>query len=186
MSLSRARCLAGLILLVCFAASRSSWASVVVQQEAAGNIEAQQGTPTPSGAPLIFEVNTKNGEVLVRQGGTQEWKQSEKLNEPTVVGMLDGGDKIYVVTKAVKPPRAKHTDDPEYPSSERGNAGRVFMHIIVNEQGSVRLPAVDESSGPNFSNAAIEAVKKWTFEPGKLDGRPVAALIGVEIDFKLR
>ena len=186
MDLSRALRRIGLILLFFGVTSCCFWASVAAQQEAAGNTETQQGSPTPSGSFSDLELKLERGEVLVRQKGTQKWRQSAKLNELIVVGVLDGSNKIYVGTKAVKPPRPKHTENPEYPSHERGNEGHVFMHIVVDEQGAVRLPGVDESSGPNFSAAAIEAVKKWTFEPGKLDGRPIAVLMGVVIDFRLR
>jgi len=47
------------------------------------------------------------------------------------------------------------------------------------------MPTIDSSPGPEFAKAAIEAVKKWRFEPAKLNGQPVAVLISVEMEFRL-
>ena len=157
-------------------------------QEAASN--AQQPVTEASSAPTAdFEVRiTAPGkELLVRRKGTQDWTESSKLNEPVAVGSLDGTNLIYVASKAIKPPKAKHLQDPTYPESERKSRseGRTFLHIVVDDKGNVRMPAVDASPGSAFANAAIDAVKKWTFEPAKLNGEPVAVLIRVEMEFKL-
>jgi outer membrane biosynthesis protein TonB len=47
------------------------------------------------------------------------------------------------------------------------------------------MPKVDASPTPEFAMTAIETVKKWTFEPAKLNGQPVAVLIKVEMQFSL-
>ena len=100
---------------------------------------------------------------------------------------MDGTSLIYVESKAVKPPKAKHIENATFPESERnsGNEGRAFLHAVVDDKGNVRMPTVDSSPGPAFANAAIDAVKKWTFEPAKLNGEPVASLIKIEMDFTL-
>lgn len=165
-------------------ASLCLWASVLVRQESGAKVEAQAEFQTP---PLSdFEVKIVEGELLVRQKGSQEWKRSSKTHDLIAVGSLDGSHKIYVPTKAIKPPKAKHTEDPTYPPDERkaGKEGEVRLHIVVDEQGSVRTPTIDASSGPEFTKAAIEAVRMWTFEPAKLNGQPVAALITIKVNFR--
>jgi protein TonB len=160
--------------------------AVSAQQESDGNNAT--ASMTPAGPAIDFEVMVARRQgVLVRRKGTQEWTPSSKLVEATAVGLLDGDHPIYVVTKAVRPPKAKRMPDPNYPNIERnsGKQGEVLLHIVVDEQGAVRLPTVDASSSPAFAASAVEAVKKWTFEPGKLSGRPVAVLIKVEITFRL-
>jgi hypothetical protein len=67
----------------------------------------------------------------------------------------------------------------------RGSRAKFYCISFVDERGAVRLPAVDASPSPAFAASAVEAVKKWTFEPGKLSGRPVAVLIKVEVAFRL-
>jgi TonB family protein len=173
----------GLRLVLLCAVALFVRASVLPQQEPDRNNATQPGSPTP--APAIdFEVTiTQKQGVLVRRKGTQEWIPSLKLSEATAVGLLDGDHPIYVVTKAIKPPKAKRMPDPDYPKGRK--QGEVLLHIVVDEHGAVRLPAVDASSSPAFAAAAVEAVKNWTFEPGKLSGQPVAVLIKVEMAFRL-
>jgi TonB family protein len=134
-----------------------------------------------------FEVQINAGKpLLVRRKGTQEWKESANLSEPVVVGFLDG-NRIYVESKALHPPKVKKFQDPAYPEAERksGNEGRVFLHIVVDAKGNVRMPMVDSSPSLEFSNSAIEAAKKWSFEPAKLNGQPVATLIVIAVRFRL-
>jgi len=122
---------------------------------------------------------------LVRRKGTSEWVESSRLSEPVVVGFLDGTSKIYAASKAVKPPKAKHMENANYPENERKarETGRAFLHVIVDDQGAVRQPTVDGSTNPEFAKAAMDAVRKWTFEPARLNGQPVAYVIRIEMRF---
>jgi hypothetical protein len=87
---------------------------------------------------------------LVRQKGSQEWKLSGGLNEPIAVGVLDGNQTIYVMTKAIKRPKGKHLPDPDYPPGH-SNGGQISLHMVVDDQGTVRLPTVDVSPGGVFA-----------------------------------
>jgi hypothetical protein len=82
---------------------------------------------------------------LVRRKGTEEWLEASQLSDPIVVSPLDADHRIYVVTKAIKPPKIKHKEDPEYPGPARSLSGecRVSLHMVVDDQGMVRQPAVD-------------------------------------------
>jgi protein TonB len=101
------------------------------------------------------------------------------------VGFLDNGEKIYLPAKVIKPPKAKYSPDPEYPATEKGTAARISLHFVVDRQGLVRFPTVDASPGLGFTKSAVEAVKKWSFKPAKLNGQRVAVLIAVSIHFSL-
>jgi periplasmic protein TonB len=174
----------GMYFVLLYAGSISGNAS---PQEASKDTQ-QPEIQAPSTPAIDFEVKIVPGKgILVRRKGTDDWMQSSKLTDPIAVGWLDETSKIYVASKAIKPPKAKHLQDPDYPESERKSAkeGRAFLHIVVDDQGKVRLPTVDSSPSPEFAKAAIEAVKKWTFEPAKLNGQPVAVLIPVEMEFRL-
>jgi TonB family protein len=160
-------------------------ASVLPQQEPADNSQ-QSAILAPSENAADFEVRIGSGkDILVRRKGTPEWMPSSKLSEPVSVGFLDGNHKVYVASKALKPPKAKQMVPPDYPDSEKksGKEGVVVLHVVVDDQGKVRLPTVDTSPSPQLAKSAVEAVKKWTFAPAKLNGRPVAALIKVEMQF---
>jgi TonB family protein len=153
-----------------------------------GTTNGELGIPNAARSDSDFEIKIDPGkEFLVRRKGTQEWLPSSKLSDPLEVGSLDGGDKIYLPAKVIKPPKARHMQDPHYPEGERksGQAGRVWLHVVVDGHGVAHFPTVDASPGPEFSKSAVEAVKTWTFEPAKLNGQPVAVLINISMDFRL-
>jgi protein TonB len=40
--------------------------------------------------------------------------------------------------------------------------------------------------GLGLDDKAIAAVSQWKFDPAQKDGKPVAAAIGVQVEFKLK
>jgi TonB family protein len=76
---------------------------------------------------------------------------------------------------------------PECPSALRGSGfnGYVLVGFMVDQEGKVRNPVVIRSNNPAFDGPAVEAVLKWRFEPGTVDGRKVNALMSVPFDFQL-
>ena len=175
----------GICFVVCCASALCAEAFVSLRQ-GVDTDTSQTATQaiSGSGADFKLKIDLAKG-FLVRRKGTSEWRESSKLNVSVVVGLLDGKTKIYVPSKAVKPPKAKHMEPPNYPENEKkaGESGRAVVHIIVDDQGAVRLPTVAASPGPEFAKASIDAVKKWTFEPARLNGQPVAMLVRIEMQF---
>jgi TonB family protein len=186
MSLGLRHSASRLAIMLLFAVPPSLWPSVPIQQGANSTGEVRSTSPTTPASPSDFEVKFAQGEVLVRQKGTSEWKPSSKLSEPVAVGVMDGDHKIYVGTKGIKPPKPTHMQPADYPPNE-ANLGMkrwVSLHIVVDEHGAVRFPSVDASPGPGFTQAALEAVKKWTFESAKLNNQPVAVLVSITMYFQ--
>jgi TonB family protein len=174
----------GMVLLFICAIPPHLRAAVPIPQEPGLGGGAEQSTQkVPKWSP-DFEAKVDDGGLLVRRKGTQEWKQSSKLAEPIVLGSFGSNQKIYVVTKAIKPPKARYAEGLNSPPGESGRPGRVLMLVVVDQDGAVRFPTVKASSGPEFTKAAIEAVKRWTFEPGNLDGEAVAVMILVTVDWQ--
>jgi TonB family protein len=82
-------------------------------------------------------------------------------------------------------PRLRTSITPKYPLSAylRNAKAQVNVAIIISENGAVEEARVLESADTLFSNAAIEAVKQWTFEPGSRGGIPAKFLYVVPIRF---
>jgi TonB family protein len=55
----------------------------------------------------------------------------------------------------------------------------------VDQQGRAREIHIARSVGMGLDEKAIEAVRKWKFEPGSKDGIPVAVQVNVEVYFRL-
>ncbi|MGF1508291.1 MAG: energy transducer TonB [Myxococcota bacterium] len=65
--------------------------------------------------------------------------------------------------------------------------GYVLFSLLIDEQGNVERVKVLESKPPGaFDEVATEAIRQWTFEPGKYKGEPVKTWARQKISFKLR
>jgi len=83
--------------------------------------------------------------------------------------------------------RVLHQERPIYPFEMRASLmkGEVVVDFVVDIEGRVRNPFVVRSLNPSFDDPAIEAVRRWTFEPGRLGERPVPTHMQVPIIFHL-
>jgi TonB family protein len=106
------------------------------------------------------------------------------------VGMGKGGGYgggVFRVGGGVSAPRALNTPDPEYSEEARKAKyqGTVVLWLIVDQNGRPQQVKVAHSLGMGLDQKAIEAVRRWTFEPAQKDGKPVAVQINVEVNFRL-
>lgn len=102
--------------------------------------------------------------------------------------MLDGAHPVYrVAPGVVDPPKPISTPDPECPESGRlkrqENTSRASM--IVDENGDPALISLNIETKPTFDTMSVAAISRWKFKPATLNGKPVAVLISVEINFRL-
>lgn len=78
--------------------------------------------------------------------------------------------------------------EPEYPPQCRrlGIEGTVRVKVLVGSDGRPRDVTLDRSSGePRLDQAALDAVRRWRFEPARRDGQAVQARLVVPIRFEL-
>lgn len=75
----------------------------------------------------------------------------------------------------------------EYPEVARqaGIAGTVYVRIIVDKEGNPTQPEVLRGVNKLLDKAAMEAVMKLKFVPGKQRGRPVAVQMAFPVRFVL-
>jgi protein TonB len=77
---------------------------------------------------------------------------------------------------------------PEYPREARrkGWIGRVSVHVLITEKGTVQQTEIIASSGhTELDEAALMALRKWTFHPAQKDGHVIAAWVVVPVLFRL-
>jgi TonB family protein len=63
-----------------------------------------------------------------------------------------------------------------------GVKGQVTVHFYIDENGAVRMPAVNVDAHPYLAQQALEAIRAWKFEPPTSRRRPV--LVAVTEQFK--
>ncbi|MGD0973370.1 MAG: energy transducer TonB [Candidatus Korobacteraceae bacterium] len=100
-------------------------------------------------------------------------------------GGIGGG--VFRVGNGVSAPRALDAPDPEYSEEARKAKyqGTVVLWMVVDPNGAPQQVRVTRKLGMGLDEKAIEAVRKWKFEPAMKDGKPVAVQISVEVNFRL-
>ena len=97
-------------------------------------------------------------------------------------------DQIFALADLDQAPRTVLQPAPEYPAALRKQKldGTVYVLFMVDRTGRVDSPIVQKSTNPAFEPAALQAVKRWRFEPGKRNGQAVVFRMRVPITFKSR
>lgn len=62
--------------------------------------------------------------------------------------------------------------------------GIVLLRVLVSESGSPEEIEVARGVGAGLTEAAVAAVRKWTFEPARKNGQPVRAWTTIPIPFE--
>jgi len=93
------------------------------------------------------------------------------------------------MAKVAHPPELLSRIIPDYPpvARLRNIEGVVLLEIVVDRVGQVEDSVRVIQSEPMLDRAAIDAVRRWRFRPGRdRADRPVAVLVDVPIRFALR
>ena len=77
---------------------------------------------------------------------------------------------------------------PQYPFVLRkaGIQGEALVEFLIGPDGSVVEAAVLRATDVRFGDAAVDCIKRWRFEPGRVDGKPVTCRMQVPIQFTLQ
>ena len=98
------------------------------------------------------------------------------------------GNSIYRPgTGGVSNPVPLVTPEAEFSDEARREKyqGICMISIIVDARGYPQNPRVLRSLGMGLDEKALEAVQKYRFKPAMKDGKPVASMISVEVNFRL-
>lgn len=111
---------------------------------------------------------------------------AQATKAPELTSQPDLSEHIATVIQAQPVKRV----DPEYPvsSARKGQEGWVAVSFVINEDGEVEDPVVQDSSGLKaFEKATLQAVKRWQYSPAVQDGKPIQQCRNmVRMDFRLQ
>jgi len=135
-------------------------------------IEPPEELPKPVEPEPVVE------EPVVTEAAETEEKVSEEDILPTPTP-------IFQLTSM---PRMIHRETPVYPAVMRaqGKEGKVKLEVLIDSKGKIRKVTVIKSAGKAFDQAAIAAISNSSFTPGNIDGKPVAVLLRLPVNFRLR
>ena len=100
-----------------------------------------------------------------------------------------GGKETSGTETSLAVPRYHENPHPAYPrlARLRGHEGVVLLAVEVLSNGKVGRLRVKTSSGHALlDQSALAGLKKWTFEPGRKLGVPVAMWVDVPVRFHLQ
>jgi TonB family protein len=149
----------------------------------------QQGVPT--NLHLVKLSDPKREEDVIR--ALREWRFRPGVPPvvtPCTLSFLIGkkpeSSNAYHVGN-ISPPQVVTKVEPQYSEEARrvGYEGKVVVSVVVDPSGRARDLKVLRPLGLGLDEAALAAVREWTFQPGMKDGQPVAVQATIEVNFRL-
>jgi len=107
------------------------------------------------------------------------------LNGPTVPSC---GSNPVPVSGDITPPVKVSGPNPQYTEEARRERiqGVVVVEATINCVGEVTAVRVLQGLPLGLTEAAVESVRRWRFQPATLDGRPIAVLYNLSVHFRLQ
>jgi TonB family protein len=117
--------------------------------------------------------------LVVPLAGAQ---QPQSSPEPAEAGKVISSEHL------TRPPSVKHFVEAAYPpeAEAAGLTATVMLQVDISETGVVTNATVLEPAGHGFDKAAVEALRRFEFEPAEIDGKPAAVRITYNYHFVLR
>jgi protein TonB len=150
--------------------------------------------PVPEPTPIPEPATSNSGVAGGLPGGVPGGQPGGAVGG-VPEGVVDGNGNMPVpaapkepvrVGGNVREPKIVDLVQPQYPSDARKAhiEGVVVLEAVVTETG--RVEKVKVISGPQqLVAAAIDAVRKWRYEPTVLNGQPVPVILTARINFAL-
>ena len=150
--------------------------------------QARWVSDSASQAKLIAEADALRERakslVMAKRSPAAPAAAAAEVPEPQV-SQLPGGP--FRVGGDVKAPVLLTRVEPIYPEEARAHriAGIVIVEVVIDKSG--RVVDAKELKGLPYGagEAALDAVRQWTFRPGTLDGQPVDVIFNLTVSMRL-
>ena len=105
---------------------------------------------------------------------------------PDAHGSAEAPPKPVPVGGDVRPPTKLRHVNPVYPEIAKAAhiQGEVVLECVIDADGRVTDIRVVRGQ-PLLDDAAVAAVQRWLYEPTRLNGRAVAVLMTVKVEFRI-
>ena len=144
---------------------------------------APTATPTPTPTKSVTRPDTPA--LTPNSSNTQEAVASTAAAAPSTASGKTGSPSL--VEPSADADYLKNPP-PGYPriSRRNGEQGTVIVRVFISTQGTPEKAEVRTSSGfARLDQAALEAVQRWRFVPGRRNGTPEAMWFNIPVRFVL-
>ena len=89
----------------------------------------------------------------------------------------------------ISPAVPLRTRKPQFPRGAQafGVEGHLIVDVVITPAGTVTYPRILKSLPvPTLSYVALEALRKWRFEPARKNGEPIASIFNLTVNYTLR
>jgi TonB family protein len=159
-------------------------AKVIAAIAAQSGVEIETVGPTDCCLVSVTVADVPAGQAL-ESVAKQSGVRFEAVSSKTLRAVFPGGTGVVV-----KNPEIIHRVDAVYPKDaiQARAEGFVVLAAVVGVDGTVAdVQVIRHADGwPSLDQAAIDAVRQFTYQPAMKDGEPVATQIHVKMEFSLR
>ena len=144
--------------------------------------------------PLLARVFLP-GDLIARMSAA--WRSEVDLNRDLAdvsnatpdgrIGVLAPNRPVYVVNALPTPPMAIYKPSPSFSKKARSkkDGGTFRVRMVVNEKGFPEILEVLQHLREGLDNRALAAVSQWRFKPALRESSPVAAMLIVDVKFRV-
>jgi TonB family protein len=142
-------------------------------------------------APKLAHAETRNQQATITAEppslqGALAIPQSESIGGVLAKSVTPAPPLRRALGDPFQPPRLIRSQPPVYPALAKTMrvSGEVVLDALIDSTGSVT--SIRVVSGPGLLQpAAVETVRKWKYEPARLDGKPSAVTLSITVKFHL-
>lgn len=149
---------------------------------------------SPNETPMLEEASLSAIEqALNGQGGAGDFADALSFSSGGRIGgtgkagaLEESLEEAFSLSEIDQKPRAIFQAAPLYPSELRAKKleGVVTLIFVVDASGKVSNPRVEKSTHPAFDRPALDALRRWKFEPAVKGGQRVGCKMRVPIRFQ--
>jgi TonB family protein len=166
------------------------WASQGRFKEAAGELRRIVRGAEPDWQPSLAERKLLRRAIESARQGLQG-REGKAARQLLCMSRAYFSEELPGIERALRvvghPQRPELIGKPvqPYPEMARkaGIRGTVIVEVVIDREGCVRRPRVLKGLPLGLNEAALAAVRSWTFQPATMDGRPVAVHYVLAVSF---
>lgn len=151
------------------------------EQMARAVLEADPAGPAARNARIILCQARTDGAPIV----PPEILYSETACPKDPLRMVEEKLGSRVTGEQVVPPRRLFGPSPQYDKQARKDRieGEVVLESIIDVEGCIQQLRVCKALHPSLDNSALDAVRRWVFQPAELDGKQVKVYYTLAVKF---